>query len=105
MNLRGQIISVIDLRKKLKIKSKESEEAVVMVNVQGISIGLIVDSINKVLNFSFKDVVELPEVSSQVSGKYIQGIFKSEKNLTVLLDLEIILNIAEIQNISAQRAA
>ncbi|MBT3984132.1 MAG: hypothetical protein HOE90_22445 [Bacteriovoracaceae bacterium] len=100
MNLRGQIISVVDLRKKLRIESKTLglEEAVVIVDLQGVSIGLIVDSINKVLNFSISDITEVPEVQSQVNAKYIQGVYRGEGKLSVLLDLENVLNINEIKS-------
>lgn len=105
MNLRGQIISIVDLRDKLGIKANNTvEEAVVIVDFDGISIGLIVDSINKVLNFNMKDLVEIPEVQSQVNAQYIQGVYKSESKLTLLLDIERIFNIKELQSMS-QKAA
>lgn len=106
MNLRGQIISIVDLRDKLGIKPSEdrTEEAVVIVDFDGISIGLIVDSINKVLNFKLKDLVEIPEVQSQVNAQYIQGVYKSESKLTLLLDIESIFNINELKKMS-QKAA
>lgn len=100
MNLRGQIISIVDLRKKLKINSKESglEEAVVIVEFEGVCIGVVVDSINRVLNIELAKIVEVPEVQSQVNAKYIQGVYKGEESLTLLLDLEKILNLGEIRN-------
>ncbi len=106
MNLRGQIISIIDLRKKLNIKTQvtENEEAVIIAEIQGIGIGLIVDSINKVLNIKTNEVSEVPEVSSQVNAQYIQGVYQVDNRLTILLDLESILNIKEIKTLS-QKAA
>lgn len=100
MNLRGQIISIVDLRKKLNIKPKTEglEEAVIIVEYDGIGIGVIVDSINKVLNIGCKEVTEVPEVNTQVNAKYIQGVYQGEDSLTIMLDLENILNINEIKN-------
>ena len=50
MNLRGQVISIVDLRKKLSIQStSELEEAVIILELDGANIGVIVDSINKVI--------------------------------------------------------
>ena len=106
MNLRGQIISVMDLRKKLKItpKEEELEESVVIVDFEDLSIGLVVDSINKVISFSSSDLVEVPEVQSQVNAQFIHGVFKGTDKLTVILDLEKILNIPEVRK-QTKRAA
>jgi len=105
MNLRGQIISVVDLRKKLNIKKSDaSEEAVVIIDIDGISIGMVVDTINKVLSFALEELVEIPEVRSQVNAKYIQGVYRNESKLTLLLDVESIFdldNIKKLSNIAA----
>src|SRR4051812_41249332 len=51
MNLRGQVISVMDLRQKLGVKpSQSSETAVIICDLNSLSIGVVVDSINSVLN-------------------------------------------------------
>lgn len=106
MNLRGQIISVLDLRKKLSIQpiKEKQEEAVIIIEIDGIGIGLIVDSINKVLNVKSSEITEVPEISSQINSKYIQGIYQTETSLTVLLDLENVLNLKEIRNMQKSAA-
>lgn len=99
MNLRGQIISIIDLRKKLNVTPKQEglEEAVIIIEIDGIGIGVIVDSINKVLIVGSNTVIEVPEVNSQINAKYIQGVHQGDEQLTVLLDLESILDIESIK--------
>lgn len=106
MNLRGQIISIIDLRKKLNISQQpeEVEEAVIIVEIQGVSIGVVVDSINRVLNVEVAAITEVPEVSSQINARYIEGVFQGDKNLTILLDLASVLNIHEIKKIQSKVA-
>ncbi len=105
MNLRGQIISILDLRKKLNIKPNEDlEEAVVIVELQGLNIGVIVDSINRVLHLQKEEVGEIPEVSSQINTRFIEGVYKGADALTILLDLDGILNIKEIKNMQAKSA-
>jgi purine-binding chemotaxis protein CheW len=106
MNLRGQIISIVDLRKKLGIKSKENieEEAVVIVDFDGASIGLIVDSINKVLSFELNELVEIPEVQSQVNSRFIQGVHRGDDKLTLVLDLAKIFKLEELKQLSKQVA-
>lgn len=106
MNLRGQIISVVDLRKKLNVKpkSEELEEAVIIVEFEGVGIGVVVDSINRVLNISDNDISEVPEISSQINAKYIQGVYQGEKRLTIMLDLKSVLNIDEIRKMQKKSA-
>lgn len=98
MNLRGQIISIVDLRKKLNLQSKTEnlEEAVIIVEYEGVGIGVIVDSINRVLHIGHKEIIEVPEVKSQINSQYIHGVYKGEDKITVILDLESVLNINQI---------
>lgn len=107
MNLRGQVISVVDLRKKLKIEAKQDkEEAVIIVDIGGMNIGVVVDSINKVLAFSSEEVSDMPEVENQLNTQYIYGVFKKENSLTVLLDIAKVLDLKDLEAINgAKRAA
>lgn len=106
MNLRGQVISVVDLRKKLKIDvKKDKEEAVIIVDIGGMNIGVVVDSINKVLAFSADEVCVMPEVEHQVNTQYIQGVYKKEHTLTVLLDIAKVLDIKDIETLNQNKKA
>lgn len=107
MNLRGQVISVVDLRKKLKVEAKQDkEEAVIIVDIGGMNIGVVVDSINRVLAFSSDEVSEMPEVENQLNTHYIFGVYKKENSLTVLLDIAKVLDLKDLDMInSAKKAA
>jgi len=106
MNLRGQVISIVDLRKKLKVDSrKDKEEAVIIVDIGSMNIGVVVDSINKVLAFSPEEVCEMPEVESQLNTQYIQGVYKKEKTLTVLLDLAKVLDLKDYEALNSSKKA
>ncbi len=98
MNLRGQVISVIDLRLKLGVKATEdhSENAVVIVEFDGFRLGLIVDSINKVLQIEEGQIAEVPEVKATGGKDYINGVFKNGDDLVVLLELPSLLSVREI---------
>jgi len=106
MNLRGQVISVVDLRKKLKIEAKQDkEEAVIIVDIGGMNIGVVVDSINKVLAFSSEEVSDMPEVENQLNTQYIYGVFKKEDSLTVLLDIAKVLDLKDLEAINGTKRA
>lgn len=106
MNLRGQVISVVDLRKKLKVDpKKDKEEAVIIVDIGTMNIGVVVDSINKVLAFSHEDVCDMPEIDSQINTQFIQGVYKKENSLTVLLDLAKVLDLKDFEAINSHKVA
>ena len=98
MNLRGQIISVIDLRNKLAIKPKvNSETAVIICDLGENSIGVVVDSINSVLHPSPDQVTEKPEIQSQRNTEYIKGVYRLEHELVLLLDIAQALSLGDHQ--------
>lgn len=107
MNLRGQIVLVMDLRKKLNITPKQqgSEEAVVIVEIEGVSIGLIVDVIKRVYSISESKLVNMPEVTQQIHASYIKGVFRIDDEISVLLELGKILEIDEIKREMARKDA
>jgi purine-binding chemotaxis protein CheW len=97
MNLRGHVISIIDLRKKLQVQPSEdkSEEAVVIINIEHISIGMIVDNISRVMLVSEEDIKPVPKVDNNVNSSYINGVIQSEQQITTILDLTKLLDIAD----------
>ena len=64
MNLRGQVLSIIDLRKRMKVTPKEnnSETAVIIVDLEYTHLGVIVDSINRVIAIDNDDFAPPPEI-------------------------------------------
>lgn len=102
MNLRGQVITVLDLRKKLNIKPDvdRKEEAVIIIHNQGLQVGLVVDAIIKVTEIlSLDEVSIVPELSTQANAKYIKGVLKKEEKLTVLLNIDEVLDTKALQAI------
>lgn len=99
MNLRGQVISVVDLRKKMKLAENEdhAENAVIIIEIGGVNMGVVVDSINKVLAFPRSDIAQVPEIGTQVNSEYIDGIFKNGDELVVLLDLAKVLSLTDLK--------
>jgi purine-binding chemotaxis protein CheW len=107
MNLRGQVISIVDLRTKLKIKHREenTEESVIIVDIDGMNLGIVVDSINKVLAFNLSDVNQVPEIESQVNAEYIDGVYRKEETLTVLLNVAKVLDLKDLSLVKSKAAA
>lgn len=96
MNLRGQVISVMDLRTKLGVKGKISNEnSVIICDLNPLSIGVVVDSINQVLSPNEEEIQEKPEIESRQSVEFITGVIRKENKLILLLDILKLLNLAD----------
>ncbi len=89
MNLRGQVISVIDLRNKLGIKPlTATENAIIICELQSGHLGILVDSVDAVLTPTADAISSPPEVKGSLNRECIAGVFRHEEKLILLIDLE-----------------
>lgn len=96
MNLRGQVISVMDLRQKFGIKANQTNEtAVIICDLNTLCIGVVVDSINSVLAPAPGDISEKPDIQSDRSTEYILGVYRKEKRLVLFLDISKSLSVED----------
>lgn len=88
MNLRGQIISIVDVRLKFGIKSTNTEETtVVILDLNGGAIGVVVDSVNSVLTASADKLSAPPNLESTKSSEFITSVYRTENDLILVLDI------------------
>jgi purine-binding chemotaxis protein CheW len=95
-NLRGEVVPVINARKRFNLPQKEADERtrVIIMELAGVKTGLLVDSVREVLNLAGKDIAPPPaSLSTTIDRQYISGIGKvdGDKRMVVLLDVEKIL--------------
>ncbi len=97
LNLRGQIVTTIDLGKKLGLSSSELDDNSrnIIVNSKDEYIGLLVDSIGDVIKAEKSKIEQAPANVGEMQGKYFDGVYKLEDNLVGILNLEEVLNIEE----------
>jgi purine-binding chemotaxis protein CheW len=95
LNLRGRIVTIIDLGKKLGLASAKKENDKnnrnIIVNSEDEHIGLLVDSISDVALAKREDIEPAPSNIGGVKGKYFQGVLKTEKQLIGILDIDEVL--------------
>ena len=93
LNLRGEIITIVDLGKKLGLKSTELTDKTrnIIVNSNGEHIGLMVEQISDVIQAEWEKVEAPPANIGGVQGKYFTGVFKTEDRLIGILDVEKVL--------------
>lgn len=96
MNLRGQVISVIDLRTKFNIKTETSTEtAVIICDLKPICLGVVVNSVNSVLSLSRQEINPRPEIQSSKASDYITGVTRKDQQLILLIDIARALDIQD----------
>ena len=108
VNLRGKIISVLDMRLRFKKPFLDYNErtCIVVVSLQDLSIGLIVDCVAEVINIAEENIVDLPPTRTGFSNNYIKNIGKVGDDVKLLLDCEKIIignvpdNIDEIEQLA-----
>ncbi len=105
MNLRGQVISIMDMRQKFGIKpSVNAETSVIICEFHPVCIGVVVDSINSVINPKPNEVAETPVVNSQIKMDFITGVFQKEAGLVIFLNIAKVLNVEDYQALNEQTA-
>ncbi len=93
LNLRGRIVTVIDLGEKLELSpiNINKENRNIIVDSQEEQIGLLVDSISDVLLARSDKIEPAPANLGGVKGKFFKGVFKTEDKLIGVLDIEEVL--------------
>jgi purine-binding chemotaxis protein CheW len=93
INLRGQVIPVIDVRTRFKLPFREYDDRTcfIVVNINASSIGLIVDTVSEVINIPEDQISPPPEINAGDSARYIQGMGKVEDRVKILLDVQKLL--------------
>ena len=93
INLRGRIIPVVDLKKKLGLGEVQESRAarIAVVKIQDRIIGMLVDGASQVLKVPVSSIEPAPDEVVEKGGDYIRGVAKLEKRLIILVDLHRIL--------------
>lgn len=94
INLRGVVTPIIDLRERFNIPVSENEDTtrIIIVSVEDMEVGFVVDSANDVLDIAASSIEPQPEVVGSLEEEFISGVAKLDKRLLILLHLEKVLN-------------
>ncbi|MDD3718250.1 MAG: chemotaxis protein CheW [Actinomycetota bacterium] len=98
INLRGQIIAVVELAKRLNLEAGErsGDTRIIVVEAEDIKVGMIVDSVSEVLRVSADAVEPSPTLATDVAAAYLRGVVKQDNRLIILLDLTKVLSLQEM---------
>lgn len=98
INLRGVVTPIIDLRARFELEEVEYSEQtrVIIVTLDDLEVGLIVDAANDVIDIKSEDIEPQPNVVGTDEAEFITGVAKIEKRFLILIDLEKVLNPEEL---------
>jgi purine-binding chemotaxis protein CheW len=113
INLRGQVISVVDLRTKFGMPAADrtDQTCIIVVEIRAgerkISMGIIVDRVSEVLDIAGEHIEDAPAFGAAVDTAFILGMGKIGESVKILLDIDRVLGTAETDHINQgqQRAA
>jgi purine-binding chemotaxis protein CheW len=93
INLRGQLIPIIDLRTRFSMPRAEHTKStrIVVTEIGSKKVGIIVDSVSEVINIPIEQVEDAPDMIAGVGTEYIQGVGKVGDRLIILLDLTMVI--------------
>jgi purine-binding chemotaxis protein CheW len=102
INLRGQVISVIDLRAKFGMEEAQRTEETCIIVVETlshgrkVSIGLIVDRVSEVLNIAEENIEDPPSFGMSVDAQFILGMGKVGQSVKILLQIDKVLGAEDL---------
>ncbi|MFT4514392.1 MAG: purine-binding chemotaxis protein CheW [Planctomycetota bacterium] len=104
INLRGNVIPILNLRRRFGMPDQEPEDAtrIVVMNLNGRTVGVVVDAVSEVLRLSLDDISPTPQSLSSAGKDYITGLAQSGERLLILLDMARLLGGNELGEITNQ---
>ncbi|MFC1823387.1 chemotaxis protein CheW [Thermodesulfobacteriota bacterium] len=105
VNLRGKVIPVVDLRLRFGMDAMDYTDrtCIIVVEMEGqsssVMMGIVVDSVSEVLNIKGEEIEDTPTFGSELNTNYILGMAKMEGGVKILLDIDCVLNTAEISEL------
>jgi len=94
INLRGVVTPIIDLRERFELQANplDDRSRMIMIKVEDMEVGLIVDAANDVLDIPSSAIEPQPDVVGSIESEFIAGVAKLDRRLLVLLQLDKVLN-------------
>jgi len=101
INLRGDIVPIIDLKKKLALGEADlnEESKIIVVEIDSKMVGVIVDEVSEVIEIEDSKLSPPPPIIGGIEAEYLKGVGKLGDRLLILLDLDKILTIEEKQSL------
>lgn len=99
INLRGKIIPVLDVRRLFgkEVRDFDDRTCIIVIDIDGMPIGLIVDRVSEVVAIPADDVSEVPKANGGHHTRFVKNIGKIGTNVILILDCEKLINEQDIE--------
>jgi len=93
INLRGNVVTVIDTRNRFGLPPKEMDDAtrIVIIEAENQTVGIVVDSVSEVVDIYSNEIETAPNVGNDETARYIEGVVSRSEELLILVDLNKLL--------------
>jgi purine-binding chemotaxis protein CheW len=108
-NLRSEIIPIVNLHKRFHLKklaSSEEDELLsgfVILDIDGMKLGIIIDRISRVITIEKEEIQPPPQMFSGIGAEYIMGVVHQDSGYLIILDIRDLFNPKELQKIADLR--
>lgn len=105
INLRGNVVTVIDTRTRFGLPTTEQDDAsrIVIIEAEDQVIGILVDSVAEVVELRESEISPAPQTGNEENSRYIQGVVSREDDLLIVIDLNKLLNEEEWSEMAVLR--
>lgn len=107
INLRGNIIPIIDLKKRFNLEESEGDKntGIIIAKIEDVDMGIMIDSISKVVSMPNSDIQPPPSMLQGIGQRYIKGVGKMEDKLLVVLDLDKLFTNEEDESVEEEETS
>ena len=105
-NLRSEIIPVISLHKRFRIEQiertdedEEDQGGFIILNIDGIKIGIIIDRIERVVQVKNEEIKPPPQMLTGIGTEYIHGVIRQKNGYLIILDIRRVFNPKDLQKL------
>ena len=109
INLRSEIIPIINLHKRFHLKraiQSEDDELLsgfIIINIDGMKLGVIIDRVSRVVTIEQEEILPPPQMLTGIGSEYITGVVRQERGYLIILDIRDLFNPKELLKISELR--
>ncbi|MBJ7554397.1 chemotaxis protein CheW [Marinomonas spartinae] len=98
INLRGDIVPIVDLRIKFGVGEPSYNEwtIVIMLNIKDRILGIVVDGVSDVMNFEEEDIKPAPEFGAAFDSRYLDGLAAVDDLMVIVVDIEALVSSEEL---------
>jgi purine-binding chemotaxis protein CheW len=107
INLRGNVVPVVNLARRFGHEAKEigKRTSIVIIDIkdtegESVEVGMVVDVVNEVIELAESDIAAAPTFGAKIRTDFIQGMGKIDDTLMILLDVNHVLSINELSSVT-----